>query len=98
MADDLNRCTNCGADLSVLRVSACCNHPGRVVDFPMEFPPDPIEPLNAALTALQAKNRKLVEALKAAEEYLASVAIEGSEPFPLFRVRAAIAEAEKGEG
>lgn len=63
MADALDRCTNCGADLSVLRVSACCNHPRRVVDFPMEFPSDPIEPLKARITALEDHARMLAEAL-----------------------------------
>jgi len=51
MLPNENRCTNCGADLNVVRIVACCNHPGRVIDFPMDFPDDPRDATIARLTA-----------------------------------------------
>lgn len=51
----MEKCTNCGSDLSVQRISACCNHPMRPNLGEVDFPVDPIPALNARIEQLEAE-------------------------------------------
>lgn len=61
----MNKCTNCGSDLSIVRIAACCNHPMRQPLSEVDFPFDPIPELQAEIERL----REEVDRLKLAKLY-----------------------------